>query len=110
MVAQKNHPKSTDVEFVRALAEAGYSDAVVLRRESASEILTEQRVRMLEALRDREFDSMTSLAEHLDRKKTAVKRDLDVLFEHDLVVYEEEGRRKAPRLKHEHVFVEPVLA
>lgn len=53
--------------------------------------------------------SITALAGRLDRDVAAVHRDLDVLFEHSLIEYDEEGGRKQPRLKHDHVFVEPLL-
>lgn len=93
---------------MRALAEAGYSDSVVLRRDTADEVLTRERLRIVDHLREREFESVTALAAELDRDKSAVKRDLDVLFEHGVVEYSQEGRRKRPMLRHEHVFVEPV--
>jgi predicted transcriptional regulator len=65
-------------------------------------------MRIVDTLRDREVESMTELADVLEREKSAVKRDLDILFKYDIVEYEEKGRKKAPRLKHAHIFVEPV--
>lgn len=109
MAVEKERQKPSRLEYMKMLAENGYSDAVVLRRETASEVLTDERTRIVDTLRDREVESMTELADVLGREKSAVKRDLDTLFKYDIVEYEEEGRKKAPRLKHAHIFVEPVL-
>jgi predicted transcriptional regulator len=38
-----------------------------------------------------------------------VSRDLQKLAELDVIEYEENGRAKAPRLKHRHVAIEPVV-
>jgi len=101
--------KPSRLEYMRMLAESGYSDAVILRRETASEVLTDERMRIVDTLRDEEVESMTELSDVLEREKSAVKRDLDVLFKYDIVEYEKEGRKKAPSLKHAHIFVEPVV-
>lgn len=52
---------------------------------------------------------MRDLARRLDRDVSIVSRDLDVLFEAEVVDFEEEGRAKKPVLAHENIFVEPVL-
>lgn len=109
MATKEEKQKPSRLEYMRMLAESGYSDSVILRRETASEVLTDERMRIVDTLRDREVESMTELADVLDREKSAVKRDLDILFKYDIVEYEEEGRKKAPRLKHTHIFVEPVV-
>lgn len=95
--------------FVRLLAEAGLSDFIVISRETAESVLTARRLELLEQLRDADHASVTELAEVLGRDKAAVSRDLDLLFEHSLVDYERNGRRKRPVLAHETVLVEPVL-
>jgi len=38
-----------------------------------------------------------------------VYRDLDLLIEYSVVEYEEEDGKKRPKLKHSHVFVEPLF-
>lgn len=96
-------------EFARRLARGGYEDFLVLERETAERVLTEKRLELLDTLRAERVESISDLAARLDRDVSAVYRDLDLLFEHGLVEYETDGSRKAPRLKHEHVFVEPVL-
>lgn len=101
--------KSSKAEFAKRLASAGYEDFLILEREAAESVLTERRGELLETIATENAESITSLAERLDRDVAAVHRDLDVLFEYSLVEYDEEGGRKRPRLKHEHVFVEPLL-
>lgn len=95
------------MEFSRALA--GYTDVLTLSRESAGEVLTESRLEILDRLRAGDVPSVRALAGELGRDKAGVSRDLALLAEKDVVEYEETGRVKAPRLKHETVVVEPVL-
>jgi len=109
MTVGEEKQKPSRLEYMRMLAESGYSDSVILRCETASKVLTDERMRIVDTLREEEVESMTELAEVLGREKSAVKRDLDILFKYDIVEYEEEGRKKAPRLKHAHIFVEPVV-
>lgn len=101
--------RSSKAEFARRLASAGYEDFLVLEREAAESVLTERRSELLETIAAEEVESITDLAKRLDRDVAAVHRDLDVLFEYSLIEYVEKGGRKRPRLKHEHVFVEPLL-
>lgn len=96
------------MEFSRALAGAGYTDVLTLSRESAGEVLTESRLEILDRLRAGDVPSVRALAGELGRDKAGVSRDLALLAEKDVVEYEETGRVKAPRLKHETVVVEPV--
>ena len=98
------------MEFVRLLAEAGFCpNFLVIDLETAKSVLTERRMELLETIRDEEIESVTDLAESLDRDKAAVSRDLDLLFEQDMIIYERDGSRKIPKLKHEAVVVEPLL-
>ena len=101
---------SRRLQFTRTLAEAGFSpNFLVIDLETAKSVLTERRMELLETVRDDPIDSVTDLAERLGRDKAAVSRDLDLLFEQDMIVYEREGSRKIPKLKHETVVVEPLL-
>lgn len=40
---------------------------------------------------------------------SVVSRDLDILFEADIVDFEQDGRSRAPKLAHENVLVEPLV-
>jgi predicted transcriptional regulator len=99
--------------FTRALAggplaAAGFTDALILSRESARQVLTSPRLALLDRLRHGPPESVRSLAVELDRDKAGVSRDLALLASLDLVEYEASGRAKRPRLKHDVVLVEPV--
>ena len=96
-------------KVARALAKEGFEDVCVLDRESAERVLTEKRTAVLDRVRVDDVESVRSLARKLGRDKGAVSRDLDILAEHDLVAYRDEGTRKIPTVKHETVIVEPVV-
>ncbi|WP_435065163.1 transcriptional regulator [Halobaculum sp. EA56] len=100
--------RESKAEFARRLASAGYDDFLILDREAATRVLTERREELIDAIRAESPASITALANAVDRDVAAVHRDLDVLFEYSIVEYEESDGRKAPRLKHDRVFVEPV--
>lgn len=90
------------------LAAAGYTDSLILSRESARQVLTGPRLALLDRLRQGPADSVRSLAAELDRDKAGVSRDLALLASLDVVEYETAGRAKRPRLKHDVVLVEPI--
>lgn len=90
------------------LATAGYTDALVLSRESAREVLSGPRLELLDRLRAGPVDSVRALADELGRDKGGVSRDLALLASFDVIRFEQAGRAKRPRLKHDVVLVEPV--
>lgn len=98
-------------ELARTLVRGGWNDVHVVSSATAREVLSDRRTEIIETLRttDDEIESVRDLARRLDRDKGHVSRDLAVLAEHGIVGYESDGRAKAPRLKHEHVVVEPVV-
>lgn len=96
-------------EFARRLAEAGYDDFLILDKRDAEEVLTEKRQELLELIAEEDPESITELAHVADRDVSIVHRDLDLLFEYTILEYEEEGGKKRPKLKHRHVFVEPLF-
>jgi predicted transcriptional regulator len=96
-------------EMARALARAGFEDVLVLDRKSAEKVLTPKRRELIDRIEEGEIRSIRGLATELDRDKGAVSKDLDLLFEHNLVVYDREKNRKIPHSKHETVVVEPIL-
>jgi predicted transcriptional regulator len=91
------------------LAAAGATDTLVLSRESARQVLTGPRLAVLDRLRQAPPESVRALAADLDRDKGGVSRDLSLLATLDVIEYEETGRAKRPRLKHDTVLVEPVI-
>ena len=87
----------------------GFEDMYVLDPKSAERVLTEKRTAVLDRVCIDDVESVRGLAQKLGRDKGAVSRDLDILAEHDLVAYHDEGARKIPTVKHETVIVEPVV-
>jgi len=91
-----------------ALTGAGHQDVYVLAREDARRVLDEHREAILDYLRDHDVDSVSELADALDRDTGNVSRDLRVLADHGIVNLTEQGRAKVPELVHELVVVEPL--
>lgn len=96
-------------DITRTLVQEGYDDVLVLDHDTATRVLTEKRRELLERIRTDDVESVRRLADELGRDKAAVSRDLNVLFEYDLVEYETSDQRKVPVLKHETVVVEPIV-
>lgn len=95
--------------FTDALARNGFPDALVLARERAADVFHERRLEILDYLTENEPRSVRALADALGYDKGVISRDLQTLARLDVVEFEEGGRAKAPRLKHAHVAVEPVV-
>lgn len=106
----KEPPSEREVpELLRALETAGYDDVLVLDTETFRRVFTERREELLEAIADGDDLSVGELAERVGRQQPAVSRDLDALFEHAVIDYERDGRRKIPRVRHETVLHAAVL-
>lgn len=95
--------------FSETLTQHGFPDTLVLTRERAEDIFHDRRIDLLDHLKDHDPDSVRALAEELGYDKGVVSRDLQKLARIDVIEYVEEGRAKAPRLKHNHVAIEPVV-
>ena len=118
-VSDPNDFESEDVEiddqlelraaFSETLTHHGYPDTLVLSRDRAEAIFDDRRLDLVDYLKDHEPASVRALAEKLDYDKGVVSRDLQKLARIGVIEYVEEGRTKAPRLKHNHVAIEPVV-
>lgn len=95
--------------FSETLAQHGFPDTLVLARERAADVFHDRRLEILAHLKEQEPASVRALAEQLGYDKGVVSRDLQKLARIDVIEYEDAGRSKAPRLKHEHVVIEPVI-
>ena len=110
-------PEDADVDeelalrsaFAETLARHGYPDTLVLARERAEDVFHERRLEIVDYLATHEPASVRALASELGYDKGVVSRDLKRLARLDVIEYEDDGRSKAPRLKHRHVAVEPVV-
>ncbi len=101
--------RNPPVDFIRALSKGGLNDVHVIRRETAERVLTPERERLLETVANEDISSVRDLARQLDRNVSVVSRDLDVLFEADIINFEKDGRAKKPVMAHDHVVVEPLV-
>lgn len=95
--------------FSELLSRNGFHDTLVLERERAEDLFDSRRLEILDHLKTHTPDSVRALAAELGYDKGVISRDLKRLASIDVVEYEETGRSKAPRLKHAHVVVEPVV-
>jgi len=97
-------------EFGEMLASHGYRDVLVLSRDAGADALGGKRPALLDYLKEYEPSSVREVARELDRDKSDVSRDLTRLSELGIVKYVDGPRgAKAPRLKHEHVVIEPIV-
>ena len=95
--------------FSETLTQHGFPDTLVLARERAEDVFHDRRLDLIDYLKDHNPHSVRALADELGYDKGVVSRDLQKLARIDVVEYVEEGRAKAPRLKHNHVAIEPVI-
>jgi predicted transcriptional regulator len=95
--------------FSETLTQHGFPDTLVLARERAEDVFHDRRLDLIDYLKDHDPRSVRALADELGYDKGVVSRDLQKLARIDVVEYVEEGRAKAPRLKHNHVAIEPVV-
>lgn len=95
--------------FSETLTQHGFPNTLVLARERAEDVFHDRRLELIDHLKNHEPKSVRALAEELGYDQGVVSRDLQKLARIDVVEYVEEGRAKAPRLKHNHVAIEPVV-
>lgn len=95
--------------FSETLTQHGFPDTLVLARDRAEDVFSDRRLEIVDYLKDDSPRSVRALADSLGYDKGAVSRDLQKLAELNVIEYEEDGRAKAPRLKHRHVAIEPVV-
>jgi DNA-binding transcriptional ArsR family regulator len=103
----------SELEFRAAFSETftqhGFPDTLVLARDRAEDLFSDRRLEIVDYLKDDSPRSVRALADSLGYDKGVVSRDLQKLAELNVIEYEENGRAKAPRLKHRHVAIEPVV-
>lgn len=103
------HNSGGSLTFLRRLAEAGIDDTLILKRETAEQVITEKRMELIEELATDEVESVRDIARRVDRDVSIVSRDLDILFEAGVIDFEEDGRAKRPVLTHENILVQPLV-
>lgn len=97
-------------EFASALAQAGFTDVLVVSRDVGERLLDERRRELIDHLQGATPDSGREIADALGRDPEEVGTDLDLLFGHSIIDFDRDaGERKNPRLKVEHVVIEPLV-
>lgn len=99
----------SEIQYLQQLDETDLSDVLTLRRDTAESVLTEKRMELINRIGRQEVESVRDLARQVDRDVSIVSRDLDLLFEADVIEFEQNGRAKRPKLAHENIFVKPVV-
>lgn len=95
--------------YLRDLSDAGIGGHI-LGHATAQSVLTDERRRLLSAIAAGDVESKRDLARRVDRDISIVSRDLDVLYEADLIEYRDgDGRKTVPVLAHYHVWVKPLV-
>lgn len=106
---EHNPEVANTVTYLKKIAEAGFEDVHTLRRDTAEQVLTEERMRLIKEIATGDVESVRDLARRTGRNVSIVSRDLKTLVEADVVEYEKVGNMKKPVLAHENIFVKPVV-
>lgn len=98
------------IELVKQLIEDNEDKSIhILPKEVAREVLTEKRMEIITVLREKEISSKRDLARELNRDIKNVSNDLDVLWKHSVIDYEDgKGTSKVPVLASDEIIVEPL--
>lgn len=107
-IEEKNEEVS-EKDFARILVENGYRDETLITdKEGFNRVTTQKRMEILEELSQKEIGSVKELADELGRDRGNLSRDLEILFQEDMIDYQHDGKKKKPVLKHTRVVPEPV--
>lgn len=74
--------------------------------ERIREMLTEKRLELMKAIMEKEPESITELAEILDRGIKEVHNDLSLLEKNNIVFFEKQGRKKKPVIPYNDIKVD----
>ena len=82
------------------------TDEAVVSFETAAglrQLLTDRRLELLESLLDEPADSITALAERLDRSYSVVHDDIELLADTGIVKFRQAGQSKSPFVPYERI-------
>jgi len=68
-------------------------------------ILTPGKLKLVRYIKNNEVESISSLADNLDRSLSNVSTNIKELKEHNLIKVEKEGKTKVPRLDKSHILI-----
>ncbi|QGA80934.1 HVO_A0114 family putative DNA-binding protein [Candidatus Nanohalobium constans] len=74
--------------------------------EKIRQLLTEKRLELMQKLMNEDPESITQLAEQLDRNVKEVHNDLKLLEENKIVFFEKQGRKKKPIIPYNDIKVD----
>lgn len=101
--------KETPEKIRIAKDRADSSDTLVLRFETAEEVLTPKRKELINTIKNEEVKSVTQLSELVDRDKSRISKDLKELYETDIIEFNDVNGKKSPKLKHDIIDIEPIV-
>jgi predicted transcriptional regulator len=88
-----------DAALTEVADDPSETDAAVVSFETAAglrKLLTDRRLELLQSLLDEPADSITALAERLERNYSVVHDDIDLLADTGIVKFRHAGQSKAP--------------
>lgn len=91
-------------EGTPATATISFASVDKLRR-----LLTDRRVEIVRSLIDEPADSISALADRLDRSYSVVHDDVEVLAEYGIVRYRERGQSRAPFVPYETIEIDVTI-
>ena len=97
------------LDVARSKEEDGEKDVLVLRFETAEEVLTPKRRELISSLQNNDIGSVTELSELVDRDLGRVSKDLKKLYEADVIEFRKDGNSKVPEIKHDTIDFEPIM-
>ena len=76
---------------------------IVLEFSLAKKLLTKKRRELLQTLSEQEFNSITELAEELDRDNKNISQNIKKLYQHGIIDLKDQGRSKKPDFEFEEI-------
>lgn len=94
---------------MKFLTKSGVEDVLVLKRDTFRDVTTPKRSEIIETIQEEEINSIRGLSRKLDRKVSAVRKDLEVLYENNVIDFREENGSKILEIKHQNILPEPLV-
>jgi len=95
----------TRAEFSETLAQNGFPDTLVLSRERASSVFHKRHLEVLDYLEENGPVSISEISEELEYSEGCIDTYILNFLKIDIVEFNEDE----PRLKHNHVVIEPIV-
>jgi predicted HTH transcriptional regulator len=96
-------------DFMKFLTKSGVEDVLVLKRDTFRDVTTPKRTEIIETIQQEEISSIRGLSRKLDRKVSAVHKDLEVLYESNVIDFRKENGSKIPEIRHQNILPEPLV-